>query len=199
MASTKKHHFLQSPPPPPPNSFVLPLPKNKTDPSLSRPNSTVPLVSFFGRSYLLSTVRIPPFPTSSSPGKAFSPSGGAIEETSPTNWSRRKEEEEEEESRVFDWMKAALSGSGALGTTGFFPEAGSPVVLDLGAVAQVGRSVRHCHCNLLFCADTRLRCYGAVVTLFRRFFVGGYVFCFVLELFNFCFLGEVGDEKGYDA
>ena len=48
-----------------------------------------------------------------------------------------KEGEEEEERRVFDWMRGALHGSGALGSTGFFPGAGSPVVLDLGAVAQV--------------------------------------------------------------
>lgn len=40
---------------------------------------------------------------------------------------------------MFEWMRAALNGPGALSSSGFFPGGGSPVVLDLGAVSQVCR------------------------------------------------------------
>lgn len=44
----------------------------------------------------------------------------------------------EEEQMAFEWMREALIEKGVMGGTGFSPGAGSPVVLDLGAVSQVG-------------------------------------------------------------
>lgn len=93
-------------------------------------------MSFFGRTYLLSTVKVPPFPAKAPPVGATTirPANGAA-----VSGQGRQEEEGEEEERVFEWMRGALNGPGALGSTGFFPGAGAPIVLDLGAVAQVRR------------------------------------------------------------
>lgn len=52
---------------------------------------------------------------------------------------------------MFEWMRAALNGPGALGASGFFPGKGSPVVLDLGAVSQVS--------SLMVC-DVGSECFG---------------------------------------
>lgn len=66
------------------------------------------------------------------------PGAGGIEE------EEEEAEEAEEERRAFESMRDALQGNGAVGTTGFFPRAGSPVVLDLGAVSQVPPSLLGC-------------------------------------------------------
>lgn len=95
---------------------------------------------FFGRTYLLSTVKVPPFPAAPPPP----PPTGSTATRHKTNGSARtagrggqEGEEKDEEERAFEWMGAALNGPGALGSSGFFPGKGSPVVLDLGAVSQV--------------------------------------------------------------
>lgn len=52
-------------------------------------------------------------------------------------------------------MREALQGPGALGTTGLFPGAGSPVVLDLGAVSQVIYMEEGVHVAILCCTTRR--------------------------------------------
>lgn len=73
------------------------------------------------------TVRVPPLPKSGS---------ASVRDRDSPGWGRVEEEAAGEEGRVFEWMTGMLRGSGALGTTGIVPGAGSPVVLDLGAVSQ---------------------------------------------------------------
>lgn len=104
---------------------------------------STPAASFYGRTYLLSTVRVPPFPPISSTGEAGLLGGATPHlDGGRPEAERLKEEEEEvvEERRAFESMRDALQGTAALGTTGFYPRTGSPVVLDLGAVSQVPRS-----------------------------------------------------------
>ncbi|CAM9393861.1 unnamed protein product [Ectocarpus sp. 12 AP-2014] len=108
-------------------------PASRSAEAPSPPVRTSP-VSLFGRTYLLSTIKVPPFSTAttltgSNPANSHRVNGAA---------AGGEKEEDEEEERVFECMREALQGPGALGTTGLFPGAGSPVVLDLGAVSQDG-------------------------------------------------------------
>ena len=106
-------------------------------------------MSFFGRTYLLSTFKIPPLPPA---GKASAGAGNPVHgergrirvgegaaAASAGAAGGTAAQSAEEERRAFEWMGRALQGKGkeAAGGAGIFPSAGSPVVLDLGAVSQV--------------------------------------------------------------
>lgn len=118
------------PPPPKPRPEVEGRhgsPPSPSPRSSSAPSQPQPIVHTVGRTYLVPTIRIPPFPPSSE-GVEEEGERGVVDDATLVI---------REERRVFEWMTGMLQlGNGALGATVATPVAGSPVVLDLGAVSQ---------------------------------------------------------------